>query len=123
SNMETTIGTNKQQVHQLYEIIMNGRNVDSLNSVVSENYANARGESGVEAFKQGIIAVVTAFPDAKWTITDIIAEGNKVFVKQRVQGTHTGMFQHIPPTTRTISNEGMVIYEFEEGKIIRHQIQ
>jgi predicted ester cyclase len=91
-------------------------------SVISEDYTNAKGEMGIEAFTQGIMAITSAFPDAKWTLLEIIAEGNKVFVKHRVQGTHKGVFQNISPTNKIISNDGMVVYKLENGKIISHQI-
>lgn len=123
NQMEATLTTNKETIRSLYENIMNNRKFDLLNLVVSEDYVNAQGEKGVEAFKKGIMAVITAFPDARWTLTEMIAEGNKVFVKQRVEGTHKGAFQYISPTNRTISNDGMVIYEFRNAKLIGHQIQ
>ena len=123
NEMEVAINTNKDVIHTLYENIMNNRKFELLGSVVSESYTNAQGEKGVEAFKKGITAVINAFPDAKWTLTEIIAEGNKVFVKQQVQGTHKGVFQNISPTNRAISNDGMVIYNIENGKVISHQIQ
>lgn len=123
NNMDTTLKVNKEIIYSLYENIMNNRKFELLNTVVSADYTNAQGEKGVEAFKKGIIAVLTAFPDAKWTLREIIAEGNKVFVKQQVQGTHKGAFQNIAPTNNAISNDGMVIYEFENEKIIHHQIQ
>jgi hypothetical protein len=67
--------------------------------------------------------MIKAFPDARWTLTEIVAEGNKVFVKQNVEGTHQEQFQNIAATGRSISNEGTAIYELKDGKIISHQIQ
>jgi predicted ester cyclase len=123
NKMDVAENPNIEIIHSLYGDIMNNRKFELLNRVVSEDYTNAQGGKGIESFKQGIMAVIKAFPDAKWTVTEIIAEGNKVFVKQRVQGTHTGVFQNISPTNRAISNDGMVIYSFENRKIVSHQIQ
>lgn len=121
--MEATIKVNKDIIHILYEDIMNKRKFDLLKNVVAEDYANAQGENGFDAFKKGIVAVIDAFPDAKWSVAEIIAEKDKVFVKHQVQGTHKGTFQNIPATNHAISNVGMVIYEFKNGKIVNHQIQ
>lgn len=121
--MEATLNTNKEVIRNLYEKILNHRKFELINSVVSEDYTNIQEEKGIEAFKKGIIAITTAFPDARWTLTDMVAEGNKVFVKQIVQGTHKEQFQHIAPTNRQITNEGVAIYEFKDRKIISHQIQ
>lgn len=123
NKMDIAENPNIEIIHSLYGDIMNNRKFELLNRVVSEDYTNAQGGKDIESFKQGIMAVIKAFPDAKWTVTEIIAEGNKVFVKQRVQGTHTGVFQNISPTNRAISNDGMVIYSFENRKIVSHQIQ
>ena len=123
NKMEATLSINKAVTRNLYENILNNRKFELMNSVVSEDYSNIQGEKGIEGFKKGIIAITKAFPDAKWTLTEIVAEGNKVFVKQKVEGTHKEQFQNIAPTNRSISNEGAAIYEFKEGKIINHQIQ
>ncbi|MCZ8217248.1 MAG: ester cyclase, partial [Cyclobacteriaceae bacterium] len=88
NQMEATLTANKETIRSLYENVMNNRKFDLLNLIVSEDYVNAQGEKGGEAFKKGIMAVITAFPDARWTLTEMIAEGNKVFVKQCVEGTH-----------------------------------
>lgn len=123
SKMKEVTSTNKEIIRNLYENIMNNRKFELFGSVISEDYTNAKGEMGIEAFTQGIMAITSAFPDAKWTLLEIIAEGNKVFVKHRVQGTHKGVFQNISPTNKIISNDGMVVYKLENGKIISHQIQ
>lgn len=123
TNMETALSINKEATRILYEDILNNRKFELISSVVSEDYTNIQGEKGIDAFKKGITALTKAFPDAQWTLTEIAAEGNKVFVKQQVQGTHKGQFQNIAPTNKSISNEGFAIYEFKDGKIISHQIQ
>ncbi len=121
--MEATVSINKAVIRNLYENILNNRKFELIDRIVSADYTNAQGEKGIEVFKKGIIAITKAFPDARWTLTEIVAEGNKVFVKQKVEGTHKEQFQNIAATNRSISNEGAGIYEFKDGKIISHQIQ
>ncbi len=113
---------NKRIIQSLYENALNKRDFKSFDMLISENYTGPGGEKGVEGFKKGVVDFIQAFPDAKWTLTDIIAEGNKVFVKQKVAGRHKGMFQNIPPTGQFISSEGMGLYELKDGKIISHQV-
>ncbi|MFC0771454.1 ester cyclase [Terrimonas alba] len=123
NKMEVTASINKGVIRNLYENILNNRKFELVDSIISEDYTNAQGEKGIEVFKKGIIAITKAFPDARWTLTEIVAEGNKVFVKQTIEGTHKEQFQNIAATNRSISNEGVGIYEFKDGKIISHQIQ
>lgn len=60
-----------------------------------------------------------AYPDAKISIQDIIASGDKVVVRWRWHGTHEGIYKSIKPTHRRISIDGVHIYLFNNsGKII-----
>lgn len=45
---------------------------------------------GLESYKQFETVTRKAFPDLHDTIEDIIAEGDKVCVRAKVTGTHTG---------------------------------
>jgi len=114
--------SNKRIIQNLYENALNKRDFGKFDVLISKNYTNPKGDKGVDGIKKNIMDFIQAFPDAKWTLTEIIAEGDKVFVKQKVEGTHKGIFQNIPPTGQFISNEGMGIYELKDGKIISHQI-
>lgn len=113
---------NKKVIRDLYEYSLNQRNFEQFNEVISKNYSSPKGEKGIDEFKNSVMVFIQAFPNAKWTLTEMLAEGDKVFVKQKVEGTHKGIFQNIPPTDQFISNEGMAIYELKDGKIISHQI-
>ncbi len=114
---------NKEAIRNLYENILNKRKFEQLNALISEEYTNIQGGKGVEGFQKQILELIKAFPDAQWKVEEIIAEGNKVIVKQKIQGTHIEQFQNIAPTGKTTTNEGIGIYEFKNGKIIHHQIQ
>ena len=75
------------------------------------------GDTNFEQHKQHRAALYTAFPDLKWTIEDMIAEGDKVVVRFRASGTQKGAFQGIPPTGRQIIMTGAAIYRIAGGKI------
>ncbi len=72
---------------------------------------------GPEQNRQFIKALRTAFPDLRFTVDDQIAEGDKVCVRYRFQGTHTGDFQGIPPTRKQIAYSGILIYRIANDKI------
>ena len=48
---------------------------------------------------------------------DVIAEGDKVAVRHRLQGTHQAEFQGIPTTGRQIETNAIVIFHIENGVI------
>jgi predicted ester cyclase len=49
---------------------------------------------------------LAAFPDAQFTIEDLIAEGDKVVARATEQGTHRGEFMGIAPTGKQVAVYG-----------------
>ena len=60
----------------------------------------------------------SAFPDFKATIDDIIAEGDKLVIRQTWSGTQKGEFMGIPPTGRSVSFRVIDIVRFSGGKFV-----
>lgn len=119
----TDMETNKKIVEKLYGVL-NSKKFAELDRVVSNEFYIGNGDStGIEIFEKSVIEFTDAFPDSQWCLLEMIAEGNKVFVKQKVNGTHRGFFQNIEPTYNSISVDGMAIYTLKDGKIISHELQ
>ncbi len=59
-----------------------------------------------------------AFPDRHDTIEQMIADGDRVGMLFRVEGTHEGNFFGIPATGRTINVYEIGMFRLEEGKIV-----
>jgi steroid delta-isomerase-like uncharacterized protein len=59
-----------------------------------------------------------AFPDLAITVEDLLAEGERVAVRQTVRGTHRGAFLGVPPTGRQIAVTGMAFYRLAGGRIV-----
>ena len=107
---------NKELLRNLYEDIMNNRKLDQITGdLVSDEFVNVQGTKGPEGFKQQIQALFKGFPDAHWKLDEIIAEGNKVMIRQTFTGTHLGQFQFYEPTGKKLSNTGIAVYEFNSG--------
>jgi steroid delta-isomerase-like uncharacterized protein len=73
---------------------------------------------GVEGVRAFVTSVLAAFPDAQYTIEELIAENDKVVQYITVRGTHQAEFQGIPATGRQISVWIMVISRIANGKIV-----
>jgi steroid delta-isomerase-like uncharacterized protein len=71
-------------------------------------------QNGYKAFMSVLLA---AFPDSRVVVDDVIAEGNKVAVRHRLQGTHQAEFQGVPATGRQVDVNGIVIFRIENGVI------
>ena len=79
-------------------------------------------QQGREGLKQVISAFRTAFPDIRWVIEEMVAEGDKVFSRFTWHGTHRGEFLGVPATGRQISVMGMVVDRVVAGKMVESQI-
>lgn len=55
---------------------------------------------------------------------DIVAEGNKVLVRFRVTGQHTGELFGCAPTGNQVNIPGMILYELDDaGMIMNHWME
>jgi steroid delta-isomerase-like uncharacterized protein len=96
---------NKALCHQIFDLL-NQRKLDEAFALYAEDYiyhgpggAELRGRQAIRDL-WGIFFV--GFPDLHATIDDLIVEGDKLAVRWRIEGTHTGEFMGIAPTNRAI---------------------
>ena len=71
----------------------------------------------VDSAMEGYRHFFTGFPDIDFQILDTVVDGERVAMRFRVTGTHTGDFQGIPATGRKMAVQGMTIMRFRDGKI------
>jgi predicted ester cyclase len=64
-----------------------------------------------------VAAYRNAFPDARSTVEDQIAEGDKVVTRWRACGTHRGQLGPIAATGREFVMDGITIERIAAGKI------
>jgi steroid delta-isomerase-like uncharacterized protein len=100
----------------------NRHDVSAFDRFYAENavYYDSQGEvRGRENIKAHLQRYMTAAPDLKLTVEDIFGEGDRVFTRVRMQGTHTGALGEIPPTGRSIDIRWtMNACRLEGGKIV-----
>ena len=60
----------------------------------------------------------TATPDFRYTVEDVIVEGNKGVVSWTATSTHTGVLWGIAPSGKKVKDAGIVIMRIEDGKIV-----
>lgn len=58
------------------------------------------------------------FADMQVDILDLIEEDNKVTIRARFTGVHTGDFYDVKPTGKKICFEALEIFRMENGKIV-----
>ncbi|MBC9911411.1 ester cyclase [Chitinophaga varians] len=117
-----TVQQNRAAIIAFYEQMLNNRQLDKIDQLVSPAYTNNQGGKGVPGFMAQLTSLLQTFPDARWTILSIAADGDKVFVKQQMKCTHQQPYLGAAPTHKTLTNEGTGIYTFKNGQIISHEV-
>ena len=66
-------------------------------------------------------ALRQAFPDAAYSLEEMIASGDKVITRFIMRATHLGEFQGIPATGKKIELSGIAIVRLENGKVVEER--
>jgi len=109
---------NKTIVRKVYEAF-NERNTDMTNEIIAPDYVDYTNQiQGLESGKKFITMFWEGFPDIYWSIEDIIAEGDKVWVRAKITGTHTGEYRGLVPTGKKFTISAVDIWHIVNGKIV-----
>jgi steroid delta-isomerase-like uncharacterized protein len=105
----------------LFEEWINQKNLSSVDDIVAPDYVDhslppdaPRGPASTKKFLPPLLA---AFPDVHVTIEDMIAEGDKVVVRNTWHATHKGTWNGIQATGRPVTFSGIVIWRIANGKV------
>ncbi len=112
---------NKTLVRRFYEDAFNQRNLALVDQLCSTNHVFHTPPTtlhGREEFKQLLSVYLTAFPDARFTVEDEIAEGEKVTSRYTFRGTHQGELMGIPPTGKQVTVTGIIINRIAGGQSV-----
>ncbi|MFC1454422.1 ester cyclase [Verrucomicrobiota bacterium] len=115
---------NKAVIRQLFDRVLNKGDLNVLHELVSDDYIDhslpANASPGPEGVITKVKALHKAFPDIRFILEDLVAEGVIVAARYHWNGTQTGTFLNIAPTGKMVDITGMDFYRIEEGKIIEH---
>jgi predicted ester cyclase len=73
----------------------------------------------LEGMQGDIQFLRTAFPDFTLTIEDMVADGEKVWMRLTARGTNRGGFMG-PPNGKTFEIAVFDVVRFEDGKVVEH---
>ncbi|MES2521957.1 MAG: ester cyclase [Gemmatimonadota bacterium] len=69
-------------------------------------------------YKRGFTQSQKAFPDAQFSLTRVVAEGEYVTVMVSARGTHRGSYGGEAPTGRVLQLPIMAMYHVRDGRIL-----
>src|SRR5262245_59992110 len=97
---------NKTIARRFYEAINTGK-LEMIDELVDEKFVEHEEFPGVPATREGVRQVFqtmrAAFPDFSMTIEDMVAEGDKVFIRATMKGTQQGEFMGIPASGKQMA--------------------
>lgn len=111
---------NKLLADRVWEEVWHRGDLERIDELFAPDFVRhdpGRELHGPEQNRQFIKVLRAAFPDLHFTVLDQIAEGDRVAVRFRFQGTHLGDFQGVPPTRKQVAYSGILIYRITNGKI------
>jgi predicted ester cyclase len=120
---------NKSLIRQLFEA-QGQPNIENTLTYWAPDVRNHGVPVGLQGMRAVFESLLTAFPDRKWEIVDLIAEGDRVVARLQISGTHQGTpalpieggarLQRITPTGRAYNIQHIHIFRIVDGKIAEH---
>ncbi len=80
-------------------------------------------QQGLDTYRGIVAADMKAFPDLKWTVEDMRAEGDTVAIRYTMTGTHEGPFAGVEATGKKVHAESFAFYRLSHGKIVERRAQ
>lgn len=114
---------NKALVRRWFEDLFNEGNPDVADEIIAPDHLDHDPALpdlpiGPEGQKQLVNLYRSAFPDARITIEEQVAEGDTVVTRWSGRGTHQGELMGVAPTGKQVTITGIVINHISEGKIV-----
>ena len=108
-------------LRRFYEEFWNNRGFDLLPDLVTTDcqlhFADHSHSMLSEKSRKVQRDWVNSFPDLKFTIHDIIEQGDSAAVRLTFEGTHKAFFEGIEPTNKQIRVTEMLFARTKDGKI------
>jgi steroid delta-isomerase-like uncharacterized protein len=117
-----SIDANKALARRWWEALNQGNAIDLIDEVYAADYVMhdpslPEPVSGTDGVREFIASISAGFPDAHYTVEDLVAEGDRVVQRVTVRGTHQGEFLGVPATGTEVEVWLVVISRVAGGKI------
>ena len=109
---------NKAVVRRFMMEALTGRNLGVADEVLAPDYYNFMTGGDLAAFKGMLAGMSAALTNVRFEIDDLVAEGDSVVARWRMEATHSGSLMGESPTGKTISSRGLTYYRLVNGQIV-----
>ncbi len=116
-----SVEENKVVAHRMVEDCINKNDPAAADEIFAADFINHSPQFGITpdrtGFKQMIAGFHQGFGDYHLAIEDLVAEDDKVVLRVRNTGTHTGDLLGIPPTHKILDLCSITILRIVDGKV------
>ena len=118
-----SVEKNKETARRYYEEVLNKGNVDLLDEIAVDAYIEHDPFPGTREGLAGLkdrVAMIHSGLAARFTIDDVIAEGDRVVVRWTNEGSMVGEFLGMPANGKSFKIAGVDIHRLQGGKLAEH---
>ncbi len=109
---------NKAVVRRFMTEVLTGRNVGLADELLAPNYVNRLMGMDLAGFKAMGAGLGKALTGIRIEIENLVAEGDAVVARWKMEAIHTGSLMGESPTGKKISARGLTFYRLANGKIV-----
>jgi steroid delta-isomerase-like uncharacterized protein len=114
---------NKTLVRRLFDEVWNKGHQQVADELFAQNYNHHDSSTpdlgrGPDSEKKRVTLYRNAFPDIRFTVEDLIAEGESVTARWSCHGTHKGELNGIAPTGKQFTISGISVARFTNGRMV-----
>lgn len=115
---------NKSAVLQVLKAFQTG-NADLVDDVADENMISYTPKPGLPPDRQGLKEQIAFFREQfgglKFEAQEILAEGDVVYLRWKMTGTHKAPFLGRPATGKRITHFGQEVIRLKRGRMVEHR--
>lgn len=116
-----SVEENKILARRMVEDCINKNNQAVADEIFADDFINHSPQFGITPDRAGLKQMIAGFHqgfrDYHLAIEDLIAEDDKVVLRVRNTGTHTGDLMGIPPTHKSMDLCSITILHIVDGKV------
>ncbi|MEU1729799.1 ester cyclase [Streptosporangium sp. NPDC020145] len=122
----STTETNRAVARRFYEEVVSKGRLEVLDEIVAEDGTDAAGPAlgggGSAGFVQHITWLRQAVEGVTATVTDTVAENDRVVVYWTIEGVQRGEVFGAPPSGRRFVGQSISTIRFRDGQIIEYEV-
>ena len=119
---------NKELLIQFIEEVWNVGTIEASDKYIAPKYTIYhdpgdpwdKQELDLHGYKERVRLSRAPFPDQRFSIHDLLVDGNRVAITWHWVATHMGDIPGFPATGKRITMSGATVYYFESGRLTGH---